>query len=79
MEGGVTRFLALFQFAMLGLAAANRYRLTPALVAANAQATGAAITAITALRRSIAIEATAFFVLLMLVAWLGLLAPPTSS
>lgn len=66
--------IALF-VVMLGLAAANRYRLTPALVAADAESTR---TAITALRRSIAIEATTLLALLALVAWLGLLAPPTS-
>ena len=64
--------IALF-VAMLGLAAANRFRLTPALVAADGQTTSAALAA---LRRSIAIEATALLALLALVAWLGLLAPP---
>ena len=68
--------LALFA-AMLGLAAVNRFRLTPALwrdlktgiVPSGAQR---------ALRRSIAIEAGLAASVLAIVAWLGTLVPPAS-
>jgi len=60
---------------MLALAAINRWRLTPRLVAA-AQA-GDATGAIRALRTSLAIEAVAAIIILCLVAWLGTLAPPS--
>lgn len=68
--------LALFA-AMLGLAWANRFRLTPAL-AASVESGGTHGRAISALRRSLVLEAGAAMVILALVAWLGLLAPPTS-
>jgi len=62
---------------MLGLAAANRYRLTPALgrslgARADADAEGAA------LRRSIALETALGIAVLLLVAWFGTLAPPAA-
>lgn len=67
--------LALFA-AMIVLAWANRYRLTPAIAAAVDS--GAALCpAVRALRRSLVLEAGAALVILALVAWLGLLAPPT--
>jgi putative copper export protein len=59
---------------MLGLAASNRYRLTPAL----GGALGAGISpldSLSALRRSIVLETAAAFVVLGLVAWLGTLPP----
>lgn len=65
--------LALFAV-MLGLAAANRFRLTPALSAALAQ--GGTARAVRALRRSIALEAGAALIILGLVAWIGTLTPP---
>lgn len=65
--------LALFA-AMLGLAAANRFRLTPAL----ARASGDPAAALAALRRSVAAETAAAFLLLAAVAWLGTLAPPVA-
>lgn len=58
---------------MLALAAANRWRLVPALDAPPAD--GAARTAIRAMHRSLALEATAGATILALVAWLGTLAP----
>ena len=68
--------LALF-VAMLGLAAINRFRLTPALLRdldAGAVPSGAH----RALRRSIAIEAGLAASVLAIVAWLGTLVPPAS-
>lgn len=65
--------LALFG-AMLGLAAANRFRLTPALggdLDAPAQALGA-------LQRSLALETLAALLVLAAVAWLGTLSPPVA-
>lgn len=58
---------------MLGLAAANRYRFGPRLTGANGAADRA--TAVRALRRSLATEAAFGFVVLALVAWLGVLSP----
>lgn len=55
---------------MLGLAAANRYRLTPAL-GASLRGDGTAASPVTALRRSLLIETGAGFGVLFLVAWLG--------
>lgn len=64
--------LALFA-AMLGLAAANRYAHAPALLAAPGAAS------LAALRRSLVAETLAALAVLWLVAWLGLLAPPSSA
>jgi len=67
--------LKLLLFAgMLGLAAANRFRLTPTLKAAldHGQPAGPALAA---LRRSLVLETTLAFAVLGLVAWLGTLAP----
>jgi len=62
---------------MLGLAAANRFRLAPRLEAAiAADRPGAALVL---LRRSVALEAGAATAILLLVAWLGTLGPPTGS
>jgi len=58
--------------AMLGLAAANRFRLTPALE----RAAGDPSRQMKALRTSLVIETSAAVLILALVAWLGLLAPP---
>lgn len=68
--------LALFA-AMLALAAANRFRLTPALEAALSQ--GDPARAVRALRRSIGCEAGAALAILGLVAWLGTLSPPMAA
>ena len=65
--------LSLFAL-MLVLAAANRFRLTPALAAALGQ--GDTARAVAALRRSIAWEAAAALTILGLVAWMGTLTPP---
>lgn len=64
---------------MLGLAAANRWRLTPALRSAvdnpdKIDDTGPA-SALAAMRRSLAIEALAGLAILVLVAWFGMLEP----
>ncbi len=67
--------LALFA-AMLALAANNRFRLTPAL--GRAMATHSTDVAVTALRRSLLLEAAAATGILALVAWLGTLEPPIS-
>ncbi len=65
--------LALFT-AMLGLAAANRFRLTPALERAASEPSRQ----MKALRTSLVVETSAAVSILALVAWLGLLAPPGS-
>ncbi|MEO8453783.1 MAG: copper homeostasis membrane protein CopD [Sphingomicrobium sp.] len=62
---------------MLGLAAANRFRHTPAL-GANLGAEHAGGVSLAKLRRSIATEALLGFGVLALVAWFGTLAPPAS-
>ena len=62
--------------AMLGLAAANRFRLTPALDLAIKG--GGTLPAISRLRRSVIYETSAALVILGLVAWLGTLEPPMS-
>jgi len=59
--------------AMLALAAANRWRLTPALTAASIDADSSRAAA--AIRRSIAAEAAAAGTILALVAWFGTLEP----
>ena len=67
--------LSLFAL-MLLLAAANRFRLTPALALALEQDdTGCAVAA---LRRSIACEASAALTILGVVAWMGTLLPPVA-
>jgi putative copper resistance protein D len=62
--------------AMLALAAANRWQLTPRL--AEAQAAGDIALAARALKISIALESGAAVLILVLVAWLGTLAPPVA-
>lgn len=62
--------------AMLAFAAVNRFRLTPALEATLENGGHAA--AVSALRRSLLLEATAALAILGLVAWLGTLSPPAS-
>lgn len=64
--------LALFGL-MLALAAANRYRLSPRLE--RALKDGDYIEAVLSLRRSLIVEATLAVVILVLVAWLGVLSP----
>jgi putative copper resistance protein D len=63
--------LALFA-AMLGLAAANRFRLTPALGASLDGDPGAAVAA---LRRSLLLETGAGVLVLAIVGWMGAIAP----
>ncbi len=67
--------LALFG-AMLGLAAANRFRLTPAFYEAIGE--HGTMKAIALLRKSLIFEAGAGFLILGLVAWFGTLEPPMS-
>ena len=62
---------------MVLLAAANRFRLTPALARANAS--GSSEAALLALRRSIALEALLGFGVLLLVAAFGTFAPPAAA
>ena len=62
--------------AMLGLAAANRYGLTPAFAAAIAR--GNSAVAMAHLRRSLASETALACLVLALVAWLGTLQPPAA-
>jgi putative copper resistance protein D len=68
--------MALF-VAMLGLASLNRFRLTPtferAIIAHDAHS------ALSALRRSLAIETACITAIFVLVAWLGTLEPPAIS
>ena len=67
--------LAIFA-AMLGFATANRFRLVPRLAG---QLHGAHIgAAVGALRRSLLLEAVCGFVILAIVAWLGMVEPPAS-
>ncbi len=68
--------LALFG-AMLGLAALNRFRLTPRFEASIAAADDRG--AIGVLRRSLAIETACNVIILGLVAWLGTLEPPAAA
>ena len=63
--------------AMLALAAANRWRLTPALGVALGSADVAP--AIRDLRRSLILECAAALAILALVAWLGTLDPPVAA
>lgn len=63
--------------AMLVLAAANRWRLTPALV--HSTDFGNRLSAVKALRRSLAAEVVAAALILGLVAWLGTLSPPLAA
>lgn len=62
--------------AMLGLAALNRYRMTPALE--EAIACGDHARAVRDLRRSLLLETSAAVFILVLVSWMGMLAPPIS-
>jgi putative copper resistance protein D len=64
--------LCLF-FAMLGLAAANRYHLTPRLEQSIDR--GDTRAAVKALRSSLVLETGAALLILLLVAWLGVLSP----
>ena len=61
---------------MVGLAAANRFRLTPAFYQAIEQ--GGSLEIISHLRRSLILESSAALLILGLVAWLGTLEPPMS-
>lgn len=63
--------------AMLGLAAANRFRLTPALGKVLTES-GRQTATLLALRRSVALETALAIVVLVLVAWFGTLAPPNT-
>lgn len=63
---------------MLGLAASNRYRLTPALGRSLGSRIGSD-TERAALRRSITVETALGIAVLLLVAWFGTLAPPAAA
>ena len=63
--------------AMLGLAAANRFQLTPAL-GRGLGAADAERAALAGLRRSLVFETAVGLAVLALVAWFGTLAPPSS-
>jgi copper resistance protein D len=63
--------------AMLGLAASNRFRLTPALERTLRGSDHGA--AVAALRKSLALETGAAVLILGLVAWLGTLEPPAAA
>jgi putative copper resistance protein D len=63
--------------AMLGLAALNRFRLTPRFETSLAAKDHRG--ALGALRRSLAVEVTCIVAILALVAWLGTLEPPAST
>lgn len=67
--------LALF-VAMLGLAALNRFWLTPRFEASIAAVDHRG--ALGALRRSLAVETASITTILTLVAWFGMLEPPAS-
>lgn len=72
---GQLLLLKLVLFAgMLGLAAANRFRLTPALGAAL-ENNETRQEALAALRRSLVVETALAFLVLGVIAWLGMLAP----
>lgn len=74
---GVVLLVKLCVFAlMLGLAALNRFVLTPRLKQALAGLDPAA--ALTALRRSLLVESAAGLSVVALVSWLGTLAPPAA-
>ena len=62
---------------MLGLAALNRFRLTPAFEQSIAASDHRG--ALGALRKSLALETACVTAILALVAWLGTLAPPASA
>jgi len=62
---------------MLGLAASNRFRLTPAL--ATSLENGEHKKAIGELRRSLVVESALAVAILAAVAWMGLLAPPATA
>jgi putative copper resistance protein D len=62
--------------AMLALAGANRFLLTPRL-SATLDGRGHLRTAVSALRASVLIETALGFVVLAMVAWLGVLPPPS--
>lgn len=64
--------------AMLCLAAANRYRLTPRLAEALNRSGGAA-PAVTALRTSVMLEFALAVLVLAAVSWLGALMPPVGT
>jgi putative copper resistance protein D len=66
--------LALFAL-MLALAGANRWRLTPALATAASAADANHEAVLSALRRSLIVEASAALAILALVAWFGTLEP----
>ncbi len=65
--------------AMLALAAANRWRLTPALSAAITSGEPAPDRKLAAMRTSLALEAAAAVLILALVAWFGTLEPFVSA
>ena len=75
--GGLLAVKLLAFVAMLGLAAANRFRLTPAFGRSLGAVAGSDAER-AALRRSIAAETALGLSVLLLVAWFGTLAPPAA-
>lgn len=77
---GQLLFAKLWLFAaMLALAAANRWRLTPKLRAAIASGESDPDRMLAAMRKSLALEAAAALLILALVAWFGTLEPFVSA
>jgi len=71
--------IKLFLFAaMLGLAARNRFRLTPAIASAANSGSRETAAAVRSISRSVALETGLSLIILGLVAWLGTLSPPSS-
>lgn len=64
--------------AMLGLAARNRFRLTPAIASGANSGSRDTAAAVRSISRSVALEAGLALIILGLIAWLGTLSPPSS-
>lgn len=75
--GRLLALKVLLFLAMLALAAANRYRLTPALARSLGRTHGSSAE-LAALRRSLTLETALGIAVLALVAWFGTLAPPAA-
>ena len=64
--------------AMLGLAARNRFRLTPAIASGANSGSRDTAAAVRSISQSVALEAGLALIILGLIAWLGTLSPPNS-
>ena len=62
--------------AMLGLAARNRFRLTPAIASSANSGSLETAAAVRSIGRSVALETGLALIILGLIAWLGTLSPP---